>query len=125
MPRYPTPADHSEDVYNFVSIDGVSLTKYPIRGTWSRQMIGRRGSREPRFSAYMSIVLEFGIDDEAQHNQIHDLWTGGGLHTVVMAAPDDAVHTTYTGVAIDDVTANRIDWYYENVRLVLSGILRP
>jgi len=73
----------------------------------------------------MSVVLEFGIETEAEHNQIYDLWAGGGLHTVVMAAPDDAVHTTYTGVAIDDVAANRVDWYYENVRMVLSGILRP
>lgn len=125
MPRYPIPADHSEDVYNFVSIDGVSLSKYPVRGTWSRQQIGRRGTREPRFSAYMSVVLEFGIESETEHNQIHDLWTGGGLHTVIMAAPDDGVHTEYTGVAIDDVTANRVDFYYENVRMLLSGILRP
>jgi len=125
MPRYPLAADHSEDVYGFVSIDGVSLTKYPIRGTWSRQSIGRKGSREMRYSSYMSLVLEFGIEDEDQHEQIHDLWTGGGLHTVIMAAPDDGTHVSYTGVAIDEVTANRVDWYYENVRMVLSGILRP
>ena len=125
MPRYPTPADHSEDVYNYVSIDGVSLSKYPIRGTWDRQQIGRRGTRELRFSAYMSVVLEFGIETEAEHNWIHDLWTGGGLHSVIMAAPDDGTHTAYTGVAIDEVAANRVDWYYENVRMVLSGILRP
>lgn len=122
MPRYPDPID---GVYNYVSIDGVALSKYPIRGTWDRAMIGRRGTKEPRFSAYMSIVLEFGIETEAEHNQIHDLWTGGGLHTVIMAAPDDGVHTTYTGVAIDEVTSNRVDWYYENIRMVLSGILRP
>ena len=124
MPRYIS-ALTSEQVYNFVSIDGISLSKYPVRSTWSREQIGRRGTREPRFSAYMSVVLEFGIDDETEHNQIHDLWTGGGLHTMVMAAPDDAIFTTYTGVAIDEVTANRVDWYYENVRLLLSGILRP
>ena len=124
MPRYPS-ADPSEQVYNFVSVDGVSLTKYPIRGTWSRQRIGRRGSREMRYSSYMSLVLEFGIESEAEHNQIHDLWTGGGLHTLVMGAPDDATYTAYTGVAIDDVSANRVDWYYENVRMALSGILRP
>jgi len=28
-------------------------------------------------------------------------------------------------VAIDDVSANRVDFYYENVRMLLSGILRP
>ena len=124
MPRYPS-ADPSEQVYNYVAIDGISLTKYPIRGTWDRHPIGRRGSREVRFSAYMSLVLEFGIESEAEHNQIYDLWTGGGLHTVVMGAPDDGTYTTYTGVAIDDVSENRVDWYYENVRMVLSGILRP
>lgn len=124
MPRYPS-AVYREQVYNYVSIDGISLSKFPIRGTWARQRIGRRGDREPRFSAYMSIVLEFGIESEAEYNQIHDLWTGGGLHTVVMAAPDDGVHTSYTGVAIDEVTANRVDHYYENVRMLLSGILRP
>ena len=125
MPKYPAAANFSEDVFNYVSIDGVSLSKYPIRGTWSREQVGRRGDREPRFSAYMSVVLEFGIESESEHNQIHDLWTGGGLHTVIMAAPDDGTHTTYTGVAIDDVAANRTEWYYENVRMALSGILRP
>lgn len=122
MPRYPDPVD---GVFNYVSIDNISLSKYPVRTTWSRQQIGRVGSRELRYSAYMSVVLEIGICDEDEHEQIHDLWTGGGLHTVVMAAPDDGTHTTYTGIVIDEVTANRVDWYYENVRLVLSGILRP
>jgi len=122
MARYPDAVD---GVYNYVSIDTVPLSKHPIRGTWDRQPIGRRGSREMRYSSYMSLVLEFGIETAAEHDQIHDLWTGGGLHTLVMAAPDDGTHTTYTGVAIDDVTANKVDYYYENVRMVLSGILRP
>jgi len=122
MPRYPDPID---GVFNYIWMDGAPLSKYPIRTTWRRQQIGRVGSRELRFSAYMSVVLEIGICDETEHNQLHDLWTDGGLHTVVMAAPDDGTHTTYTGVAIDEVSANRVDWYYENTKMILSGILRP
>lgn len=119
------PRAGPENVYNYMSIDGTDLLKYPIRSTWERAEVGTRGDREPRFSSYMSVVHEFGICDETEYNQLHDFWTGGGLHTVVMASPDDGVSTTYTGVAIDEVSANRVDWYYENVRMALSGILRP
>lgn len=119
------PRAGPEDVYNYMTIDGTALLKYPIRSSWDRAESGRKGSREVRFSAYMSVVHEFGICDETEYNQLHDFWTGGGLHTVVMPAPDNGVSTTYTGVAIDEVSGNRVDWYYENVRLVLSGILRP
>lgn len=113
------------DVYNYTEIDNVMLLKFPIRSTWDRPTVGTRGTREPRFSAYMSVVHEFGVCTETEYNQLHDIWTGGGLHTVLMASPDDGVNTTYTGVAIDDVSANRVDQFFENVVMEMSGILRP
>lgn len=113
------------DVYNYTEIDGTMLLKFPIRSTWSRQPIGVRGTREPRFSSFMSVTHEFGLCDEDEYNQLHDFWTAGGLHTVLMASPDDGVNTTYTGVAISDVSANRVDWTFENTRMEMTGILRP
>lgn len=118
----PTP---SEDVFNYVSIDGTVLNKYPTRSTWERAGIGTRGTREPRFSAYMSVVHEFEICNECEYNQLHDFWTGGGLHTVVMHSPDSGTATSYTGVAIEEVSGNRVDWYFENTVMKMSGILRP
>lgn len=112
-------------VYNYTEIDGTMLLKFPIRSSWARAPIGVRGTREPRFSAYMSATHEFGVCTETQYNQLHDLWTGGGLHTVSMHSPDDGVYTTYTGVAILEVSANRIDQFFENTMMELTGILRP
>lgn len=113
------------DVHNYTEIDGVTLLKFPIRSTWERKPVGVRGTREPRFSAYMSVVHEFGNCTETQHNQFHDFWFAGGLHTVLMAAPDNGDQTTYTGVSIIEVTANRADDHFENTRMELGGILRP
>lgn len=113
------------DTYNYMTIDGIDLLKFPTRSTWDRGDIGVRGDREPRFSAYMSVVHEFDICDETEYNQLHDFWTLGGLHTVVMASPDSGVSTSYTGVAINEVSGNRVDYYFENVRISMSGILRP
>jgi hypothetical protein len=118
-------ADPPYDVYNYTEIDGTMLLKFPTRSTWDREQVGVRGTREPRFSAYMSVVHEFGVCSEDQYNQLHDFWTGGGLHTVLMASPDDGVNTTYTGVAIKEVVGNRVDESFENTRMEMTGILRP
>jgi len=113
------------NTFNYLTIDGTATLKLPTRSTWGREKVGTRGTREPRFSAYMSVTHEFGICTETEYNQLHDFWTGGGLHTVVMASPDDGVSTSYTGVAIEEVTANRMDQFFENTVMGMSGILRP
>jgi len=113
------------DVYNYIEIDGTMLLKFPIRSTWARAPVGVRGTREPRFSAYMTATHEFGVCTEDQYNQLHDFWVGGGLHTVSMHSPDNGTYTDYTGVAINEVSGNRVDQFFENVIMELSGILRP
>lgn len=94
-------------------IDGQLFITQPLDKQWHRQVLGRKGSGEPVYSPYWSLSLSFPILDfgsGSAGNWLIQHWLDNELHSAVLPHPVSGFLTTFSGVAIDDVSVSILDY---------------
>jgi len=109
-------------------IDGETISCGPLTKNWRRPMLGRHGTFEPVQSGVWAVDLSFGLlESDGGITTLEEAYQADGLHVVDLPHPRTGLMTTFSGVAIDDLshTFNEFDsdGWNQDVRLSLSGIV--
>lgn len=86
-------------------LDGSLFPANPLEKRWSRRQVGTGGTGAPVFGPYWEFEMTFGTLTAGYENAYFmAYYLTGGLHTVTVPHPFNGQLTTFTGVAIREVT---------------------
>lgn len=110
-------------------LGGALFPRNPLTKTWTPDMVGRRGTREPIFSDIWRLELQFStLQTAGEHDWFMSRFITGGLYTAVLPHPTTGQLTGFTGVSIESYQGPFFDvdsdGWAENPRLMLGVDLR-
>lgn len=106
-------------------LGGALFPRNPIGKTWTADVIGRRGTREPILSSVWRLEMQFSfLETTGEHDFFMSRFIAGGLYNAVLPHPTTAQLTGFTGVAIENYRGPFMDvdsdGWAENPTLTLS-----